>query len=130
MSSACAGALRPRRSRSHHTMHFLSLTTALAAVPLVLGASSAPAQLRLSPSPATTGSRVTLAAPEANAVLAHHLGVSSYEHMPLSNNHDWQQALGDSDSSTVGQKIVVVLECPRQGCDGQCARVSCVAVHD
>ncbi|SCV69767.1 BQ2448_1161 [Microbotryum intermedium] len=110
----------------------------------VLAASSITAQLRLLPDPSasSTGSSssssrhgvVALTAQQANAVLAHHLGVAQYEQFPSSSNgaddETWQQALGvgahdaahggQQQWMTVGsQKVVVVMECGQHGCQGQ-----------
>lgn len=107
-------------------MHVISSCTAALVLGAVARASSGPvAQLRLSPSPVEAvpesvgGARVSLSPVEANAVLAHHLGVSGYEHLPVTNNKQWEHALGTGDGSAAGQKIVVVMECPTQGCDGE-----------
>jgi hypothetical protein len=90
-----------------------------ALLPLTL-AVAPPAQLRLHPSPEThSTSPISLSAPQANAVLAHHLGVAQYEKLPLANgDRRWEEALGSSGGWEQGQKVVVLLECGKEGCDG------------
>lgn len=93
-----------------------------ALLPLTLAAP--PAQLRFFPSPVSseTHGNITLSAPQANAVLAHHLGVAQYEKLPLTNgDRRWEEALGSSGGWEQGQKVVVLLECGKEGCDGPCS---------
>lgn len=96
-----------------------------ALLPLALAAP--PAQLRLFPSPATseTHGNIALSAPQANAVLAHHLGVAQYEKLPVTNGDKrWEEALGSSGGWEQGQKVVVLLECGKEGCDGSCGSLA------
>lgn len=97
---------------------------------LALSASSPPSQLYLSPPPpppsssSSSSSPISLTAPQANAVLAHHLGVSSYIDLPLSSSkqggRDWEQALySPPQDSSSSSKFVIVLDCPKQGCNGK-----------
>ena len=109
-----------------HVSSAQAIVLACSLVNTVAGLSSNVAQLRLSPDPmqdSSSSGRVSLNAVEANAVVAHHLGVSGYEHLPVTNNKQWEQALGASEGSATGQKVVIVLECPTRGCDdSQCSR--------
>ncbi|GAA5935552.1 uncharacterized protein JCM15063_001072 [Sporobolomyces koalae] len=97
----------------------LSVLTAL--LPTAAIASSN-AQLYLSSSSSSSSSSVappiSLTAPQTNAVLAHHLGVSSYVDLPLSSSregaNDWEQALVEGSADP---KFVVLVECPHHGCD-------------
>lgn len=94
-------------------MKFFSL---LALAPVALAA--VPAQIYLSPAPSTAGSHITLTAPQANAVLAHHLGVAQYERLPLTTgDKQWEEALGGA-SWGAGPKMVILLECGKEGCAG------------
>ncbi|KAK4054069.1 hypothetical protein OIV83_001094 [Microbotryomycetes sp. JL201] len=85
---------------------------AISATTCVVAGRGDAAQLYLSPAPATASStRAPLTAAQANAVLAHHLGASQYEHMPLENGDTaWQELLtprlGD------GPRVAVIVECP------------------
>lgn len=98
-------------------MKFLAL---LAVVSAALAA--VPAQIYLSPAPSTAGSHITLTAPQANAVLAHHLGVAQYERLPLTTgDKKWEEALGGA-SRGAGPKMVILLECGKEGCAGACPR--------
>ncbi|GAA5956008.1 hypothetical protein JCM21900_002644 [Sporobolomyces salmonicolor] len=88
---------------------------------IALAAGAPPAQLYFSPSPSASSSssapQISLSPPQANAVLAHHLGVSSHVNFPLGqgrNGREWEEAL--TVASEEGPKFVVVLECPKQGC--------------
>lgn len=97
-------------------------------LPLTLAASS-PSQIYFSPNPhhsahsqAASGS-IALTPPQANAVLAHHLGVAQYEHLPHSTKGDrkWEQALGSSAADWTQRdtaKIVILMECGKEGCGG------------
>ncbi|GAA5856831.1 hypothetical protein JCM9279_000843 [Rhodotorula babjevae] len=103
------------------------------AAPLAALAGSAHPQLylsppppRLAPSAPATGSsthrRLELDAPQTNAVLASHLGVSHHLPLPASkgkDGRDWEAALDDSPwaHDPHHARIVVVLECPKSGCD-------------
>ncbi|GAA6063077.1 hypothetical protein JCM10212_003135 [Sporobolomyces blumeae] len=74
------------------------------------------------PSSSSAASKpIVLTAPQTNAILAHHLGVSSYVDLPLSSarngGRDWESAL-EVGRDARGPKMVVVLECPKQGCQG------------
>ncbi|GAA6022681.1 hypothetical protein JCM11491_000564 [Sporobolomyces phaffii] len=63
---------------------------------------------------------VSLTAPQANAVFAHHLGVSSYVDLPLSSQREggreWELALVDPPATD--STLVVVLECPASSSEG------------
>jgi len=101
------------------------------AAPWVALAGSAHPQLYLSPPPprlahsahqATAHHRLELDAPQTNAVLASHLGVSHHLPLPASKGKDgrqWEAALDDSPwaHDPAHARIVVVLECPKSGCD-------------
>lgn len=79
-----------------------------------------PAQLYISTIPRSVGP-TSLTAPQANAVLAHHLGVAQYEQLPPASHRgegNWQDALGEQSFGSK-QKVVVVLECPSAGCGGR-----------
>lgn len=97
----------------------LGLTLALAVGASLASAGAAPALLFLST--ASTQSPLRLDAQQANAVLAHSLGVSQYEHLPQTTSADagWQQALASTGdwSDHVGNKIVILLETGSEGCD-------------
>lgn len=115
-------------------MLLIRLGAVLAAGSASVVASANPAQLRLSPDPLVDvdGDGVQrvppLTAPQANAVLAHHLGVAQYEHMPVSNgDQTWQRLLTVQDGAASGAKVVVVLECGRAECQGE-HDVSCVII--
>ncbi|GAA5936979.1 hypothetical protein JCM3775_001917 [Rhodotorula graminis] len=103
------------------------------AAPWLALAGSAHPQLYLSPPPPRLAhsahghdadqarGRLELDAPQTNAVLASHLGVSHHLPLPASKGKDgrlWEAALDDSpwahDPSHA--RIVVVLECPKSGC--------------
>jgi len=78
------------------------------------------AQLYISSIPAS-GGPTSLSGPQANAVIAHHLGVAQYERLPPASRHgqgNWQDALG-SELFGSEQKVVVILECPSVGCGGR-----------
>lgn len=99
-----------------------TLTAALVAAPLGALAGSAHPQLYLSPSPPRLHHSLVLDAPQTNAVLASHLGVS--HHLPLptakgAQGRAWEVALDDSPlaRSPDHARIVVILECPKSGCD-------------
>ncbi|KAM0789657.1 hypothetical protein ACM66B_000459 [Microbotryomycetes sp. NB124-2] len=87
-----------------------------AVVPSLVDAalSSNAAQLYLSPAPAGSYDTIELTAPQANAVLAHHLGASQYEPLPVSKGDArWQRLLAPSQSaSDDGPRVAVILECP------------------
>ncbi|GAA5909201.1 uncharacterized protein JCM6883_005803 [Sporobolomyces salmoneus] len=98
-------------------MH-LPVTLATLLLPTLALSSS---QLYLSPplsssssSSSSTSKPLTLTAPQANAVLAHHLGVSSYVDLPLSSSREqgreWEQLLSVPPSRS--SKFVILLECP------------------
>ncbi|KAL8286936.1 hypothetical protein RQP46_003942 [Phenoliferia psychrophenolica] len=101
---------------------------ALASVSCLSASTLAQSQLFLSTSapsssPAKTPAHgpVSLSAPQANAVIAHHLGVAQFEHLPTDQSGDdvhWQDALSGQWSDQVGPKMVVILECGKHGCDG------------
>ncbi|GAA5844155.1 hypothetical protein JCM3766R1_003274 [Sporobolomyces carnicolor] len=98
----------------------LTLATALVLPSVVQGASS---QLYFSPPvPHSSSSSLSLTAPQTNAVLAYHLGVSSHVDFPLGSNRpghdDWQRLLdldSESDALSSASKFVVVVECPKGG---------------
>ncbi|GAA5968360.1 hypothetical protein JCM3765_002916 [Sporobolomyces pararoseus] len=80
---------------------------------------STPSQLYFSPplsssSSSSSSPRISLTAPQANAVLAHHLGVSSYVDLPLSSSKqggkDWEAILQTPPAKD--SNFVIVLECP------------------
>ncbi|GAA5875114.1 hypothetical protein JCM1840_007259 [Sporobolomyces johnsonii] len=87
---------------------------------IALAAGAPPAQLYFSPSSSSSSSsspQISLSPPQANAVLAHHLGVSSHVNFPLGqgrHGREWEEAL--TVPAEEGPKFVVVLECPKQGC--------------
>jgi len=97
-------------------------------LPTLALSASPPSQLYFSPPPprssssssSSSQSPISLSAAQANAVLAHHLGVSSYVDLPLSSSkqggREWEEALYVSPSST--SKFIIVLDCPKQGCHG------------
>jgi hypothetical protein len=100
------------------------LLSALLVLPsLVTLVRSAPsAQLYLSPSSLSTkqSESISLNSHQVNSVLAHHLGVSAYEPLPITNHADkvWEEILTTGGWGE-GDKLVVVLECPSAGCDGK-----------
>ncbi|SGY14100.1 BQ5605_C010g06062 [Microbotryum silenes-dioicae] len=116
---------------------FATLLLASTTTVALAASSSTAAQLRLSPDPSAStrgassssggGEVVALTAQQANAVLAHHLGVAQYERLPSSSSSKgnvddkWQAALGVGQPWTTveGQKVVIVLECGQYGCQGQ-----------
>ncbi|SCZ89535.1 BZ3500_MvSof-1268-A1-R1_Chr9g10445 [Microbotryum saponariae] len=113
---------------------FATLLLASTTTVVLAASSSTAAQLRLSPDPSAStrgassssrgGEAVALTAQQANAVLAHHLGVAQYERLPSSSSNKgnvddkWQAALGVGPQWTTveGQKVVIVLECGQYGC--------------
>ncbi|GAA5993323.1 hypothetical protein JCM10908_001429 [Rhodotorula pacifica] len=74
---------------------------------------------------------LVLTAPQTNAVLAHHLGVERHVSWPVSakskqggaGSREWELALGGGDdvlstsAAATQQRVVIVLECGKQGCD-------------
>lgn len=105
-------------SRSTTPKMHLPVTLATLLLPTLALSSS---QLYLSPplsssssSSSSTSKPLTLTAPQANAVLAHHLGVSSYVDLPLSSSREqgreWEQLLSVPPSRS--SKFVILLECP------------------
>ena len=105
-------------------------TTLLALIAPLAALAAPPAQIYLSPAPATTdgGAPISLSAPQANAVLAHHLGVAQYERLPTNKgDRTWEQALGSNEWST-GGKMVILMECSKDGCDGTSPHARCC--HD
>lgn len=84
-------------------------------------------QIYLSPSPPSISHSqrpLSLTAPQANAILAHNLGVSQYERLPPSasnvkGGNDWKEALATSNlGEGEGPKMIILMECPRAGCKG------------
>jgi hypothetical protein len=99
-------------------MRYLSLFAVMA--PACVYAAQ-PAQIYLSTAPATTNgaSPLHLTAPQANAVLAHHLGVAQYERLPTNRgDRKWEQALASNAEWGNGAKMVILMECSKDGCDG------------
>lgn len=97
----------------------LSAVCALARV----GASAPPSQLYLS-SAHLAHPLAPLSAPQANAVIAHHLGVAQFEHLPSEHDKSWMDALAGQWTDQVGPKMVIILECGQQGCDSQSTPVA------
>ncbi|GAA6007343.1 uncharacterized protein JCM10292_005499 [Rhodotorula paludigena] len=101
--------------------------TALSALLPALALAAAPApQLYLSPAPprlSASSPPLALSAAQANAVLAHHLGVAHHVQLPLASGksgREWEKALEDASEHValeVPARIVVVLECGKAGCD-------------
>ncbi|GAA5828166.1 hypothetical protein JCM3770_000008 [Rhodotorula araucariae] len=94
---------------------------ALTGLALVLGpaaalAGSAHPQLFVSPAPHRLAAPLELDAREANAVLAHHLGVQHLAHLPTSTSTRWHAALDDPLDHRPAQ-LVIVLECHKSGCN-------------
>ncbi|KAK4054287.1 hypothetical protein OIO90_003520 [Microbotryomycetes sp. JL221] len=94
------------------------VSTAMAAVLITASTSSAASQLYLSPSVSSPqDSTIRLDSVQANAVLAHSLGVSQYQHLPATSYsqskqqaQDWRQLLTVDTEST--RRVIVVVECP------------------
>lgn len=103
-------------------------------LPTLCYAAAPTPQLYIHPSPfppsfASAGDDpIVLTAPQTNAVLAHHLGVDKHVNWPIASTkqvggRDWELALGDSTAASLAtalptrQRVVVVLECGKQGCD-------------
>ncbi len=111
--------LDPNLQTTNHLNMLVPSLLTLASVALAAQPAQ-PAQLYISSIPASVGP-TSLTAPQANAVLAHHLGVAQYESLPGPSHRgqgNWQDALGE-DSFGSKQKVVVMLECPSAGCAGR-----------
>lgn len=103
-------------------------------LPTLCYAAAPTPQLYIHPSPFppsfASGSHdpIVLTAPQTNAVLAHHLGVDKHVNWPVASTkqvggRDWELALGGDSLDSLAtalptrQRVVVVLECGKQGCD-------------
>ncbi|GAA5886635.1 hypothetical protein JCM3774_005511, partial [Rhodotorula dairenensis] len=100
-------------------------------LPALCYAAAPTPQLYLHPSPfppsfAPSADPIVLTAPQTNAVLAHHLGVDKHVNWPVASTkqvggRDWELALGDAPAVETAlptrQRVVVVLECGKAGCD-------------
>ena len=103
-------------------------------LPTLCYAAAPTPQLYIHPSPfppslaAASDDPIVLTAPQTNAVLAHHLGVEKHVNWPIASTkqvggRDWELALGDPAATALAtalptrQRVVVVLECGKQGCD-------------
>lgn len=96
----------------------LSALGVVALPSIAYAASSLPAQLYLSPSTVSTARPIALSAHQVNSVLAHHLGVSAYEPLPISNGDKaWEETL-TTGGWGAQDKLVIILECDAQGCQG------------
>ncbi|GAA6005796.1 hypothetical protein JCM10207_007234 [Rhodosporidiobolus poonsookiae] len=97
----------------------ISISTALAASPQPQ-LYFAPSSLPLSSSSSSPPSPPSLSAPQANAALAHLLSVSHHTHLPLStgrkSDDGWQRVL-DEQVDPAQPRVVITLECGKQGCD-------------
>ena len=114
-------------SKSNSSPTIMKLVALGLVLPLTLAASS-PSQIYFSPNPhhsthSQASGSISLTPPQANAVLAHHLGVAQYEHLPHSTKGDrkWEEALGSSVEDWTQRdtaKIVILMECGKEGCRG------------
>ncbi|KAM0750893.1 hypothetical protein T439DRAFT_325942 [Meredithblackwellia eburnea MCA 4105] len=87
----------------------------------ILAASSQQPLLFIHPAPASTlETHSPLTAPQANAVLAHHLGVAQFENIPSASrgkkagDEKWKEALGSEGvwRDQAGPKMVILVEGP------------------
>lgn len=109
------------------TLASISITT-------VLSASTPTAELYILPS-TNSNEGIKLNGIEFNSLLSHKLGITEYELLPnsLMNNQHFQHLLSSTGSSssessgsewltetkeTKNQKIIILLECGKQGCEG------------
>lgn len=107
-----------RSERKHRSRKKMILTALLVLPSVILASSSASAQLYLSPVSSSSSHSIALSSHQVNSVLAHHLSVSAYEPLPVSNGgQEWEETLttggwGEAD------KLVILLECSSSGCNG------------
>lgn len=111
-------------------------------LPLTLSSNVVEPQLYISPSPSTSTSNIKLTSPQSNAILSHHLSVSNFEILPhsINGNRQWESLLFTTSTSSNNlnsndwltssssgveredddevNKIVIILECGKEGCSG------------